>query len=973
MICKRHLVLVLCAVVTLTGALSSAAAARPEAPRFRVLVFTKAIDYQHASIPTAVDALKRLAHTHDFEIEAGDDASVFTDAYLAEFDAVVFLNTSGDVFASEQESALEGFVERGGGWVGIHGAAATEYEWPWYAELVGAYFDDHPEPQTATIEVADHVFPATAHLSHRWDRFDEWYNFRSNPRGTVHVLMTLSESSYEGGSMGHDHPIAWAHDVGEGRAFYTGLGHTEESYSDPLFVEHLLGAIEWAAGAAEGDAAATIPSSFHTVVLEDEVTDVMELDVAADGRVFWIERQGPLRVWDPTTGRSHLAGTVPSWMVIEDGASGMALDPNFLENGWIYIYYTPATGEPNRIARFTYRDHSLDLSSEEVILEVPVQRDYCCHSAGYLLFDGDGNLWLSTGDNTHNIIEGGAPIVEVPGQEFSDAQRSAANTNDLRGKVLRIRPLPDGTYEIPEGNLFGEDDDPRTRPEIYTMGHRNPWRFSIDPETGWLYVGDVGLGNPPGDKGPWGWEEINRAKEPAFFGWPYLAGPNEPYADVDAETGEIGERFDPDSINNDSPNNSGLRELPAAEPAFIWYTYGQSVDFPALGSGGMSAAAGPVYRRPADAGPHALPAYYEGAFLFYEWMRNWIMEVRMDADGDILQINPFLPGRTFSRPIDVKVGPDGALYVAEWGEEFWGSNPDARIIRLEYRGRAARPVTSTTADSSSLSFTWPPDGAIVDFDRPFAFRLDGDVDDAVVHVLTGHDTHAHRLDSISRSEGVALVPRSAHQHTPDLHLSDRFVELQAFHAAPNEPAPVPDAVVRLRPRQLEAEHTFERTASRRSLGGHPAGMGYAETVIIALEGTDGEWAAYDPVHLTGIDSLMIRAKPLAEARIEVRMDSLGGPLLGEAVLDSVVTSSLPVTETPQKRQFNQIFDEAMDSHTEMYDPEPETYEGWYDVSVPIADPGRAFKLFLVFRSEASGAVIQLDWMRFKGAGVHEHE
>src|SRR5690606_2986782 len=150
----------------------------------------------------------------------------------------------------------------------------------------------------------------------------------------VHVLMTLEEASYEGGAMGYDHPIAWAHRVGNGRSFYTGLGHTTESYAEPQFLQHLLGAIEWAAGAIEGDAGATIPSHFKTVVLEDKVTDVMELDVAADGRVFWLERQGPLRVWDPETGRSHLAGSVPSWMVIEDGASGMALDPNFLENGW---------------------------------------------------------------------------------------------------------------------------------------------------------------------------------------------------------------------------------------------------------------------------------------------------------------------------------------------------------------------------------------------------------------------------------------------------------------------------------------------------------------------------------------------------------------------------------------------------------------------------------------------------------------
>ncbi len=966
------------------------------APRFRVVVFSKTEGYRHESIPAGIQAVEDLGAANDFEVEATEDAAVFSDERLSTFDAVVFLNTNGDVLAAEQQDALRRFVEGGGGWVGVHSAAATEYDWPWYGQLVGAYFDDHPEPQAAVIQVADRVFPASAHLPDRWEHFDEWYNFRGNPRGSVHVLMTLDESSFEGGTMGHDHPIAWAHAVGAGRAFYTGLGHTSESYAEPQFLMHLLGGIEWAAGAVDGDAAATIPSSFRTIVLEDKITDPMELDVAADGRVFWIERQGPLRVWDPATGRSHLAGTVPSWMVIEDGASGMALDPDFLENGWIYIYYTPSTGEPNRIARFTYRDGLLDLASEKVILEVPVQRDYCCHSAGYLLFDKDGNLWLSTGDNTHNIIDGGAPIDEVPGEEFSDAQRSAANTNDLRGSVLRIRPLPDGSYEIPAGNLF-EDDDPRTRPEIYTMGHRNPWRFSIDPVTRWLYVGDVGLGNPPNEKGPWGWEEVNRAKGPAYFGWPYFAGPNEPYNDFDVATGEIGPPFDPNHVINDSPNNTGLRELPPAEPAFIWYTYGQSDDFPALGAGGMSAAAGPVYRRPETAGPHALPAYYEGAFLFYEWMRNWIMEVRMVDEGELLQINPFLPGHTFSRPIDVKVGPDGALYVAEWGEDFWGSNPDARIIKLEYHGEpaadeeleaggaasasgarsvvgeaqsAGMPASAqSSVSSSSLTFSHPLDGGFVDFDHPIAFRLEGTTEDVVVHALTGHDTHAHVVDTLAAAEGTVVISRSAHQHHPDLHLSDRFIELRAYEKAPKRPDAEPDATVRLRPRLLEAEHTFDRTASRRSLGGHPAGRGYAETVIIALQGRNGDWAAYDPIHLSGIDSLTIRAKPLSPARIEVRQDSLGGPLLAEVVLDSVTTAAVPPADTPQRREFNEIFDEAMAAHTEAYDPKPETYEGWYDVTVPIQDPGRPFRLVLVFRGESRGQILQVDWLRFEGVGL----
>jgi len=217
-----------------------------------VLVFSKTAEYRHEAIPDGIDALRRLGERVGWQVEATEDAERFSDEGLAEFDVVVFLMTTGDVLSREQEAAFERFIRKGNGYVGIHAAADTEYEWAWYGELVGAYFDSHPEIQTASYDVEDRSHPSTAGLPTRWRRVDEHYNFRSNPRQRVNVVLSLDESSYDvgDGAMG-DHPAAWHHRHDGGRAFYTALGHTRQAYRDPLFTRHLEGAITWASGSGE--------------------------------------------------------------------------------------------------------------------------------------------------------------------------------------------------------------------------------------------------------------------------------------------------------------------------------------------------------------------------------------------------------------------------------------------------------------------------------------------------------------------------------------------------------------------------------------------------------------------------------------------------------------------------------------------------------------------------------------------------
>ena len=229
-------------------------------PRFTVLVFSKTTAFRHDSIPQGIAAIRDLAADHDFAVDSTEDAARFTDAELRRYRVVVFLSTTGEILDSGQKAAFERFIRSGGGFVGIHSGSDTEYRWAWYGRLAGAYFASHPEIQRATVRIEDPDQVSTKDLPRSWERTDEWYNFRSNPRGNLHVLAVLDESTYSGGKMGADHPIAWCQQIDGGRSWYTAMGHTSESYAEPLFRLHLLGGIETAAGTAGGCAASGPPA-----------------------------------------------------------------------------------------------------------------------------------------------------------------------------------------------------------------------------------------------------------------------------------------------------------------------------------------------------------------------------------------------------------------------------------------------------------------------------------------------------------------------------------------------------------------------------------------------------------------------------------------------------------------------------------------------------------------------------------------
>ncbi len=211
----------------------------------KVLVFSRTVKFHHASIPAGQAALIKLGKENNFDVDTTTDASWFTDKNLKKYDAVIFLSTTGDVLNDEQQAAFEKFIRSGKGYMGIHAATDTEYDWPWYNQLVGAYFKSHPKQQDATLNIVDNTHISTKHLPATWKRFDEWYNFKSLQPG-LHVLITIDEKSYSGGENGDFHPMAWYHDFDGGRAFYTEFGHTDESYVDPVFLQHLLGGIQYA-------------------------------------------------------------------------------------------------------------------------------------------------------------------------------------------------------------------------------------------------------------------------------------------------------------------------------------------------------------------------------------------------------------------------------------------------------------------------------------------------------------------------------------------------------------------------------------------------------------------------------------------------------------------------------------------------------------------------------------------------------
>lgn len=714
------------------------------------------------------------------------------------------------------------------------------------------------------------------------------------------------------------------------------------------------------------DSLATNAAYFEKQVLMDQLTDPMEIAVAEDGRVFVAERGGAIHRWDPKTRTSKRIGYIPVYMIIEDGLLGLALDPDFQQNGWLYVFYGPADGGDSRLSRFTVENDSIDPASEKILLHVPMQREVCCHAAGSLAFGPDGNLYLSVGDNTDHVDTAGGPIDERPGHEFADGQLTAANTNDLRGKILRIKPEDDGSYSIPKGNLFLGDE--AHRPEIYIMGLRNAFRIAIDPQTGWLYFGDVGNGDPPNERGGWGWDEFNQARGPGNYGWPYLTGNNQPYRDFNYATEEIGDPFDPINLINDSPNNSGARALPPAQPAMIWYTFGESEEFPEMGAGGVNPMSGPVYRRADTHTAEALPDYYVGKHFIYDWMRNWVQLIAFDENGDLAAIEPFLSGISFARPMDMEVGPDGALYVIEWGKGFWGSNADAKVVRVVHHGSTYHPQPMEEIQLTvghAIKVESPANGSFFSYDTPIEFLIRSDdtgypyEGPLTVRAFAGYDTNTFEVAELSDSSGTVAISRQ-YAHVPDMHYTDRFAQFQVCYDGGRLGERCIDH--KLHPYYKEAEH-YDRAedASRYTYGVQPAAAEFVETALTVIRMKNGGMVQYAPLHLEDIEAIKLRVKTFADVTLTLMLE----PTDELAKLDLSIEKGEVLPELPQAQVLDRLRKEGKGHVIERL--QRSAYQGWQELTVPIhrlSDFHSWRILRLSVEGQSDGTLLEIDALEF---------
>ena len=800
----RSALVVLSAAVMVSGTLSVPSAVAEQQPRQAdlpaaaaggVLVFHGAEGDQADPVAAATDAIVQIAQENELTVEASTDPAVFTADNLANYRAVVFLSATGVTLDAAQEAALQSYVKAGNGFLGIADAAGAQPSSAWFTGLIGARpATAKGEAAEAVVDLTDRQHPANAGLPLTWTTTDRWINWANNPVGTVHTVAQVEERFYDAGDTknGAFHPVSWCRDYDGGRSFYTGMGGTEGAYAEANFRSHLSGALQWTSGLTRADCQATIAANYKIERLTgqnqagqlDQIGEPHGLTIADDGKVFYVGKAacagntvpspnnwdnpdigkgcGTIHQWDPATGQAKLLTTLDvmgnrgsgdELVKNEEGLLGITLDPKFAENGFFYVFWMPhdSIDRVNRVgkrtvSRFTYdaATASIDQATRKDLMSWDTQIHSCCHAGGGMAFDKEGNLYVGSGDNNSSGgsqgYSGNNWTEEYAGISFQDARRTAGNTNNYNGKILRIHPEADGTYTIPDGNLFPEADDPgdKTLPEIYVMGVRNISRLAIDPETDWLTAGWVGpdAGAPNADLGPAQYETGTIITKAGNHGWPYCMGNRQPYRDRSNEDATILTGwYDCDQPKNNSPRNTGLVDLPPIQDNMIWYgpggggpiypdrpdgsgiptydpataTYTQPY---LVGGNGQAIMSGPTYYR-SQADPNstvAWPSYWDGKWIIGDESHdtnrvavtvdpNGVSQNKPPAFGEsLLQIIPNGGGADHVQSwMDAKFGPDGALYLLDYAGGFFSLDPNQKMVRVTYQGGPPTPVPSGTA------------------------------------------------------------------------------------------------------------------------------------------------------------------------------------------------------------------------------------------------------------------------------------
>ena len=562
---------------------------------------------------------------------------------------------------------------------------------------------------------------------------------------------------------------------------------------------------------------ATTWANYERVTLTKNVGEAIDLAVLPDSRVLHTTRNGQVRLTDPAQGTTTVVNTIDVYSNSEDGLQTVTLDPDFETNKWVYLYYAPrvmvapyptttAAGSApntlpagadasywnqwkgyNQLSRFKWDDatNSLDLTTQQDIIRVEVQRGQCCHVAGDVAFDTDGNLLLAPGDNTPASTPGAngmAPMNDRVGYNPGlDARRGAGNTNDLRGKILRIDVQDDGSYTIPAGNLFAPGTA-NARAEIFAMGLRNPFRIDADPVTGAItwgdYGPDAGTANP--DRGPMGYVEWQSTTVALNGGWPFCHGPNANYNDWDYELLVPGPWYDCNgTLVNNSPYNTGLSTLPSATAPQLYYgDQPTHQPWPEFGSGGQGPMGGPTYRydeeNPATT---KFPAYWDGKSFMGEFSRDRVFVfTQEDPDGEVTRIQDFLPNASLNaagmppwdNPMDLEFGPDGSLYVLDYGDGFFRPNPDAGLYRVDYvegtKGPRVDLQASVTSGQGPLTVAFDASGSTHPDGLALSFAWDVEGDGTFTpgtattsHTYTENGQYAARVQVTDSSGRVSLA------------------------------------------------------------------------------------------------------------------------------------------------------------------------------------------------------------------------
>ncbi|MYV54059.1 PQQ-dependent sugar dehydrogenase [Streptomyces sp. SID3212] len=556
----------------------------------------------------------------------------------------------------------------------------------------------------------------------------------------------------------------------------------------------------------KGAAAPPPASGFEKVKLDGGLPmgEPIELAVLPDGKVLYINRGttdggGQVRVYNPATKATTVALTVPLDARFEDGLIGITLHPRFATTGWVMLFYSPkVTPLVNRISRFTFNSttNTIAPASEDMIIEWRTERELCCHSAGSMSWDTAGNLYFAVGDNTNSggDAAGMAPIDERTSRNPQyDAQRTSGNANDLRGKINRIHPEDNGTYTVPDGNLFAKGAA-GTRPEVYVMGVRNPYRVWVDKKANnTLYWGEVGpdAGATIPNRGPAAYDEFNRATGPGNYGWPYCGGPNVSYNDWDFAANTPRGWFpcggSAGPVNN-SPRNTGIQQLPPTKPALVWEQHGGSKEWPQLDTPGGCGSPNhtEVYHYDPNLNSDVKwPQYYDNKLLISEYCRNWIKEVQFNngnpSTGTPTAIEPVLDGMRFVHPIDSEFGPDGSLYLLEYGSGYFSGAEDAGLYKINYvqGGRSPLAKASVNRDNglAPLAVTFSSAGSSDPDGNPLTYAWDftnnGSTDSTAANpsfTYTANGSFQARLtvsDGTGRS-GTTTIPVVVGNNRPTL-------------------------------------------------------------------------------------------------------------------------------------------------------------------------------------------------------------